>query len=358
MQLMKLSQGNAAAGYKHFSKLAIHNGMAYWTGHVALKPGDVYSQTKSVLTRYDVFLPAYGQKKEHVLHALAFIRDIGQYDAFLKAWNEWFSDGTPPPALTCVEADLAPGHNVEISFIVGYAKDGTAVQITRGRKEAAGYSEYTLHNSFLRFSAKTAREKGGVLAQTKDIIRQYEAAFAKLNVGKRHLLMANFYMRDISKLDEAMGVWGAWAGEHAPALMAQQSAVPGDGALAISLVAAAEPDPRIARFETENGRSACVKYNHVAYLSAQAADGSGAANEEGGEVFAKIDALLERAGLAKQNVYYNQMVGNNFPGFNAFDVGAFQEWSVAGEIYPAAIGFASPPPCNKSVTVAVTAAYE
>ena len=358
MQLMKLSQGNEAAGFKQFSKLTIHNGMAYWTGHVALKPGDLYEQTKSVFTRYDVFLPAYGQKKKNILHAMAFIRDIKQYETFIQAWNEWFSDGTTPPALTCVEADLVPGHNVEISLIVGYEKDNAPVKIQYGLREGASYSEYVIHNNFIRFSAKSALTAGSLEEETKDIIRQYENALHKLSCDHNNLLMANIYMRDISKLDTVMALWSQWTGEKAPALMAQQSPVPAGRALAISLIAAAEPKAEIQRFETQHGVSACVKYNHVAFVSAQTADGSGTANQEGKEVFEKIDALLERVGLDKHKVYFNQMVGNNFPDFNAFDVGAFKEWSVPEKIYPAAIGFSCLPPKGKAVEVAVMVAYE
>lgn len=358
MQLMKLSQGNEAAGLKQFSKVTIHNGMAYWTGHVALKPGNLYEQTKSVFTRYDVFLPAYGQKKENILHAMAFVRDIGQYEAFIKAWKEWFSDGTIPPALTCVEADLVPGHNMEISFIVGYAKEGGPVQIHHELQEGTPYSEYVIHNNFIRFSAKTATVTGSLEKETQDIIRQYESALQKANCGPQNLLMANIYMRDISKLDSVMALWSQWTGKDAPAIMAQQSAVPEGRALAISLIAAAEPQAAIQRFETQNGVSACVKYNHVAFISAQTADATGTANQEGKEVFQKIDALLDRVGLDKKNVYFNEMVGNNFPDFNEFDVGAFKEWSVPDKIYPAAIGFSCLPPQGKAVEVSVIVAYE
>ena len=360
MQLMKLYQGNEAAKMTQFSKVTIHNGISYWTGHVALKPGDTYQQARSALNRYDVFLPMFGQSKSDLLHGMAFVRDIVQYSDFLRAWREWFAaDGQCPPALTCVQADLVPGHNVEICFIAGYDRTPSGCRITAWPRPEGDYSECVVHNGFARFSAVTAEGRPlGAADQLKDILAQYERMFIRYGLDKERILMANFYLRDADDYEVMKETWSAWVGREPPALMVQQAAPPEGKKLALSLILAADEEQEIQRLERQQDRSACVKYHGVAYLSAVTADGSGTANEEGREVFQKIDAMLARFGLDKRNVYFNQMFGENFPDFNEFDVGAFKDWSVKSGIYPAAIGFASPPPDNKAIAVSVIVAYE
>ncbi len=357
MKVMKLFQGSEAGGFKHFSKLTIHKGTSFWTGHVALGEGDTYEQAKSVFLRYDVFLPTFAQRKENILQALVFIRDIKEYRFFLRAWNEWFKDVSTPPALTCVEADLAPGHNVEICLIVAYSESSNVIDIEYGTRTLDGYSDYVVHNGFVRYSAKRSRTSQSMLEEMINIFAQYEQTFSQQFLDKSRLIMANIYMSDVSQLDSIWEAWRTWVGADAPALMVQQSSVPDGKKIAIALTLAADRHPKIERFENLGGYCSCVKYNRFAHFSAITAECNSTANMEGVEVFRKIDVLAERAGLDKRNAIFIQMVGNNFPDFYEFDVGAFRHWSVTSGIYPAAIGFSCQPPNGKSVAVAVTFAY-
>lgn len=361
MQLMKIYQGCEATFFTQFSKLTIHNGMSYWTGHIAIRTGDIYTETKSVLNRYEVFLPMFAQRRTEVLHAMAFIRDIGEYENFLRAWNEWFCDeGITPPALTCVQADLAPQYKVEISFIVGYNKEKNPCDIKYMLNAAGTCSECVIHNGFARFSAVYAESDiTGANAQLAEILASYEAMFARYGLSRKNVVCANIYMRDIDVLGEIQPTWCAWIGEDKPAVITQEAPPPYGKEIAVSLILASEPEAKIERLEVLEDRSRCVKYNGVAYLSGVTAEKtSGTANEEGKEVFEIIDGILERSGIDKKNVYFNQMFGENFPDFNTFDVGAFKDWSVSSNIYPSAFGFASKPPSGKAIEVAVIAAYE
>ena len=361
MQLMKIYQGNGLTGFTQFSKLTVHNGVSYWTGHVALGPGDTYEQTKSTLIRYDVFLPMFGQRKDNVLQGMVFLRDIGQYPEFLRAWTEWFPIKSSRPALTCVQADLSPGHNVEICLIAACCgEDGITPSVKR-LEEGPESSRCVMCGGLARFSAFTADGQnldGGVAEEFSHILQQYDQFFARHGLAKRNLLMANVYLNDVNEWQQICPLWTSWIGEDQPALLIQGARCPDEKQVAVSLILSADEHAEIERLDRQAEKSSCVKCNGVAFLSGVVSDISGTANQEGEEVFQKIDRMLQQYGIEKKNVYFNQMFGNNFPDFHAFDVGAFKEWSVNDHIFPSAIGFSSQPPYGKAIIVSVTAAYE
>lgn len=361
MQLMKIYQGNELTGFTQFSKLTVHNGVCYWTGHVALGPGDIYEQTKSTLMRYDVFLPMFGQHKENVVQGLVFLRDIDQYSSFLRAWTEWFQEKSFLPALTCVQADLSPGHNVEISLITACCGEDSVTSSVKRLEEGTAFNSCVLYRGLARFSAFMADNQDRTMEideEFRRILQQYDQFFEKYSMTKKNLLMANIYLSDVDTWERICPLWTSWVGDNKPALLIQGAKCPDDKQVAVSLILSTDEHAKIERLDCEEEKSACVKCNGVAFLSGVVSDISGTVNQEGKDVFRKIDCMLQQYGIEKKNIYFNQMFGNNFPDFHAFDVGAFKEWSVDGNVFPAAIGFSSQPPYGKALIVSVTAAYE
>ena len=101
------------------SRVVEYNGLAWFTGHSA-RPGfaTLKEQTQAVLSRYDELLEKFGYKKENLVMAYGFVRDIEQYEQFeepMKAWR----DAEHPPAGVLVQA-IPSGENnqLELQLIV------------------------------------------------------------------------------------------------------------------------------------------------------------------------------------------------------------------------------------------------
>jgi len=90
------------------SKVVIHNGVAYLSGHVAEDPdADIQEQTRSTLARIDAALAEAGSDREHLLSATIWLRDIANdFAPMNEVWNAWVPEGHAP-ARACVEAHMA-----------------------------------------------------------------------------------------------------------------------------------------------------------------------------------------------------------------------------------------------------------
>ena len=101
------------------SQAAIHNGVVYLAGQVAIDaPGaSVKEQTRNILERTDKLLAAAGTNKSKLLQVTIWLADIRTFDDMNSVWDKWVAEGATPARAT-VEAKLAsPGYTVEISFI-------------------------------------------------------------------------------------------------------------------------------------------------------------------------------------------------------------------------------------------------
>ena len=69
--------------------MVIHNGVAYFTGPCLAFAPTLREQTEGVCKRYDELFAQYGMKKENILMANAYIKDMSkfsEYDEVFKAW--------------------------------------------------------------------------------------------------------------------------------------------------------------------------------------------------------------------------------------------------------------------------------
>ena len=105
------------------SRVVIHNGVAYFTGHVSPFAPTLREQTEGVCKRYDELFAQYGMKKENILMANAYIKDMSkfsEYDEVFKAWVG--TDHAPAGVAVQAQPDQtsALGDNilVELALIV------------------------------------------------------------------------------------------------------------------------------------------------------------------------------------------------------------------------------------------------
>lgn len=100
------------------SRVTIHNGVAYFSGHVSREPlPTLREQTRAVLARYDELFGLFGMKKENILFMNAYFRNISQIKEFQEEFALWIGD-KEPAGVTVQAPCITPTKLVEISFIV------------------------------------------------------------------------------------------------------------------------------------------------------------------------------------------------------------------------------------------------
>lgn len=106
------------------ARLVIHKHVAYFTGHVAAgKQPTLKEQTAAVCARYDELFARFGLKKENILMANCFLKDIKQFQEYAEVFNAW-TGVENPPAGCCVEAELEePELLLELALIVAVDDD-------------------------------------------------------------------------------------------------------------------------------------------------------------------------------------------------------------------------------------------
>ncbi len=85
------------------SRLVIHNGVAYFTGHAAPHLKTLREQTARVCARYDELFEQFGLKKENIIAMNAYLKDISEIAEFNEEWVKWIGS-EHGPAGVAVEA--------------------------------------------------------------------------------------------------------------------------------------------------------------------------------------------------------------------------------------------------------------
>lgn len=92
---------------QRMSAIVKHGNTVYLAGQVAEDASaNVQEQTKSTLARVDALLEQAGSKRENILSATIYLRDIKDFGAMNEIWDAWVPEGHAP-ARACVEARLA-----------------------------------------------------------------------------------------------------------------------------------------------------------------------------------------------------------------------------------------------------------
>lgn len=101
------------------SRVVIHNHVAYFTGHVAAgRQPTLREQTAAVCARYDELFARFGMKKENILMANCFLKNIKDFKEYSDVFNAW-TGAENPPAGCCVQAELEePDLLLELALIV------------------------------------------------------------------------------------------------------------------------------------------------------------------------------------------------------------------------------------------------
>ena len=110
------------------SRVVIHNGVAWFTGHSA-RPGfdTLAEQTQAVVDRYEELFAQFGLKKQNILMFNAYVADISKVDEFNQVFYPWLEKDGCAAAGVCVEAKPAGENNLlELQLIVAIDEDAKA----------------------------------------------------------------------------------------------------------------------------------------------------------------------------------------------------------------------------------------
>jgi 2-iminobutanoate/2-iminopropanoate deaminase len=106
-----------------YSHAVESGGFLFLSGQVPLRPdgsglvrGTIEEETRQVFANIEAVLKGSGLTLGHVVKALVFLDDLGNFSAFNKVYSEYFPAN--PPARSCVQVARLPGDaKVEIEVI-------------------------------------------------------------------------------------------------------------------------------------------------------------------------------------------------------------------------------------------------
>ncbi|MBX6267423.1 RidA family protein [Pseudomonas aeruginosa] len=92
--------------------------LVFLSGKVPGQAEDIHGQTREVLAKIDALLAEAGSRKERILSATIYLKDIARdFAALNEVWTQWLPTGQAP-SRTTVQAELArPSVLVEITVV-------------------------------------------------------------------------------------------------------------------------------------------------------------------------------------------------------------------------------------------------
>ena len=88
------------------SRIVIHNDTVYLCGQVGTRGDSVAKQTQQTLDKIDALLAEAGSDNTHILQAIVWLSDMGDFAEMNAVWDAWVPKGHAP-ARACGEARLA-----------------------------------------------------------------------------------------------------------------------------------------------------------------------------------------------------------------------------------------------------------
>lgn len=105
------------------SRIVIHGDTIYLCGQVGTRGDSVTRQTEETLEKIEALLEEAGSDKDHMLQAIIWLSDMGDFQEMNAVWDAWINDGNEP-ARACGEAKLA-SPELKVEIIVTAARRGS-----------------------------------------------------------------------------------------------------------------------------------------------------------------------------------------------------------------------------------------
>lgn len=212
------------------SRMVEYDGMAYFTGHVYPKADTLGEQVAGVLKRYDELFEKFGLKKENVVAANGFIKNMAHYGEIAEPFNAYF--GENPPAGVIVEAaprqntPFGPKLEIELALFVATGENPKIVR----RDVVPGMSRVVEYNNIAWFTGHSARPEYKTLTtQSEAVMKRYAELFAQFGYKKENILMEYGYVRDIEQVNDYLNARGVFIdSQNPPAGVVVQAKPSGD----------------------------------------------------------------------------------------------------------------------------------
>ena len=104
MAIQRIGIVEPTNGLPCISRVAVRGDMVYVCGVTPDPVGDVTTQTKQVLERFDRLLASAGSDKSKLVTAQVWLSDMRLFEEHNDVWNEWV-DRNNPPVRACVGAE-------------------------------------------------------------------------------------------------------------------------------------------------------------------------------------------------------------------------------------------------------------
>ncbi len=113
--IRKIETKNAPAAIGPYSQAVCANNMLFLSGQIPVNPetglvveGGVKEQAERVFKNIDAVLSASGAKKENIVKACVFIKDMNDFGLVNEVYSAYFSGCEVLPARSCVEVARLP----------------------------------------------------------------------------------------------------------------------------------------------------------------------------------------------------------------------------------------------------------
>lgn len=158
-------------------------------------------------------------------------------------------------------------------------------------------SKASLYGDMAYYSAVTVPEEQGMAAQTRAVLKQYDAMLA----DRKHIVNALVMLAYDGDAEAFFAEWNAWipAGFE-PALTVIRAGLAGGACVSVALNVAEKDD--IVRTPLADGTGMLVRYGGIAYFSGRSVDAGESLAAQARAVMRSYDDLLVGNNLKKENI--------------------------------------------------------
>ena len=311
MERIDVSPGGGCRG-------VISEHVAYFTGHVNQQDDTVAGQTRGICARYDGILAQHGWSRDNVLFYDVYLDDASKRDEFLSAFQEWMGGRVVPGRITqavCGQPKEGFPFHVELSLWVA-ERAPESIQRIKLRDDAC----MTIYGDVAYIGGLTSDAGGSAAQQLREIYRYYLTVCATYQLIPTDMLHAELMLEDTGDISELQATWAELAGEDGPAGNIVGGKSPASrGQVELTILAGANPNRSLRRFDVRDGWSSCVEYGRSVYFSFLSAP-----TPE--EAFRRYDGLLADHGLTKSDLVLVVAEGSEAMTYDAL-FGPFLAWS-------------------------------
>lgn len=182
---------------------------------------NIQEQTVGVFKNIEALLLSRGLTREHIVDAMVFMKNMGDFDAVNTILKDYFNDCKKMPTITIIPVADLPGENfIEIKI---HASRVTKLDTVSSSSPLAKYEINEL------VTGKTLEiENSNIRERTADVFRKVEELLLSRGLTREHIVDALVYMKNKDDFDAMNEVWNDYFGSDCKKLPARTTIFPAD----------------------------------------------------------------------------------------------------------------------------------